>query len=209
MLANFGYKLRLLYFPVLALGTLLTLLIAGGYWLLTVHLPLFDPSSSQLLAGIFGLSALGMLPLLYARLQLLWRGTDDRWISLYYMVPMAVAGFASLFLLDYLQASTGRLTALTSIREVRQHAADTHYFTLQQCYPARQFAGAYPTIATSGKHDEHLDFTLYVACPLLSAPTDTTTVDGWLAFRYKHQISNRLAETQKQSEFRAFVQRSQ
>lgn len=130
MLANFGAKLRLLYFPVVLLGTLLALLVGGSYWLLTVRLAFFDPSSSQLLAGIFGVSALGMLPLLYARLQLLWRGTDDRWITLYYIVPMGVVGFASLFVLEYLQARTGRLAALTSIQELPQHPTDTRYYTL-------------------------------------------------------------------------------
>ncbi|QNH63805.1 rhomboid family intramembrane serine protease [Hymenobacter sediminicola] len=209
MLANFGYKLRLLYFPVVALGVLLALLIGSGYWLLTVRLALFDPSSSQLFAGIFGLSALGMWPLLYKRLQLLRRGSDDRWVMLYYMAPMAVAGFTSLFLLDYLQERTSRLIRLTSIQELRQHPTATRYFTLQECHPSRQFAGAYPAISVSGKHDEHLDFDLYLACPLLPTPTDTTAVAGWLGLHFEHQVSNRLEEAQKEAEFQAFLQRSQ
>ncbi|HEX8428050.1 rhomboid family intramembrane serine protease [Hymenobacter sp.] len=209
MLANFRGKLHLIFLPVLALGSLLMLLIAGGYWLLTVRLALFDPSSSQLLAGILGLSIVGLLPLLYRRLHLLWRGSDDRWVTLYYMVPMVAVGFSSLFLLDYVQASTGLLTALRSVRELPQQSADTYYFTLRECYPDRQHAGAYTTVTSSGKHDEYVNFELYVACPLLPAPTDTTAVAAWLGLPFRHQISSRLSNAQKEKELQSFLQRSQ
>ena len=208
MLSDVSYKLKLIYLPVLGLSILLTLTISVSYYLLVSHLHWIDPSQEQLFGGIFALSILGLLPLLYVRLKLLWRGSDDRWISLYYMAPMLTSALAALFTLDYIEASTGRLTALASIEELRLHPVPTRYYTLQECHPDLRHIGSYSTFITSGKYDQHLNLTLYVVCPLLAKPTDSVAA-AWLGITYRHQISNRLSHEQKQTEYQAFLQRSQ
>ena len=209
MLSNLGYKLRLIYLPVLGLGSLLVLLITGCYWLLVLQSALLNPSKDQLMGAVFALSILGQWPLLYARLQLLWRGEKDEWVTFYYIVPMAAVGIAALCVIHYVHASTGQLTSLNNIGELGRQSAPTRFYTLRECHPDPQHAGTHTVFTTSGKNNEKLNFDLYVACPLLLAPNDTTTAPAWLGLTYHHSVSTKLPLEEKEAEYQKFLQRSQ
>ncbi|HTB52482.1 MAG TPA: rhomboid family intramembrane serine protease [Ferruginibacter sp.] len=76
---------------------------------------------------------------------------------------------------SYLETATGKLTALSNIGEISQHAP-TKYYTLKNYYIDKDNKQIKYSSDVSGKHDEDLNLHIYIASPLtdkINAPTNS------------------------------------
>ena len=161
-------KLKLIYFPFI----IIALSIIIGYsilnWLFVIKLQLFSFNEIITNIGIpFALPWIPILIWLRPRIKLLNLKTkrDNNLPGLYIMI----AGFAiiapTIIAQQYLLTSTGKLTKLENISQLETIHELTKYYTLKDFYLDRSHSVEYASVEVSGKHNEDLNFHLYIAVP--------------------------------------------
>ncbi|WP_303311707.1 rhomboid family intramembrane serine protease [Hymenobacter sp. BT730] len=110
----------------------------------------------------------------------------------------------------YLTTSLGKLSSMHSMEELPRHEP-TRYYAVRNCWVDRLHASYYSTSSISGKHNDRLNFDLYVSTPLFSTAADTalSPVVAWLGTTYHEQISARSSEDEKEAAYRSFIQRAE
>jgi membrane associated rhomboid family serine protease len=176
------------------------------YWLVVLHWELYDPTFAVLYWGNFGLAALVLYIVLRPRLHLLRRGRDDRWVTLFYLVPMMFLVFGASFVSDYLTAATGQLTALNSPAEIG--LPFTRYYTFRQAYAYKPGVGVHNIAKPTGKNNATLTMEVYAACPLFAAAPDTVgPVRAWVAWHQKESMPMSLSAAEKNVRYQRFAHR--
>lgn len=208
MLTNYGFKLRLLFLPLVLLCGAFLMGFGALYWLLVLRWQVFDPSSETLYWLPFAIGSLLVLLVLRPRLKLLQRGADDRWVTLFYLVPAFTLTFVALFSADYLTQATGRLTPLPTPADVQRQPA-SRFYSVRQAYVHKPGLGVHTVVSPAGKNNEKLRFDVYVACPILTSAADTATPTAalWLGWKQSETISASLPDAQKERLYRAFLLR--
>lgn len=166
---TFITKLNLIFRPYLLIAVGFITLYTFLHWLLVVQtgwLPLKENVVNIILP-----IALPIIPLvlwLRPRVKLLnlkrKRGKDlvdlylaIAWISIF--IPTAIAQ-------EYMITATGKLTVLQDITELNDHPL-TKYYTLDHHYIDKNHVAVYKTANVSGRNNEYLNLSIYVACPVL------------------------------------------
>jgi membrane associated rhomboid family serine protease/RNAse (barnase) inhibitor barstar len=167
----FYAKLRLIFLPF-AIATLCTVCFYSFLnWLLIVKLNLIKVDEEVI--NFFIPFVLPWVPLLIwirPRIKLLRLNTTGRrnpvtgllmllWVTM--AVPIIIAQ-------AYMVTATGKLTNLNNISEII-HTPPTKYYKARHFYASKGFAHVKPAFSVSGKYNEHLDMTIYVAVPVFDA----------------------------------------
>jgi membrane associated rhomboid family serine protease len=206
-------KLRLIYLPFL----IIAISIIVGYsilnWLLIIKLQLFSLKEIITNLGIpFALPWIPILIWLRPRIKLLNLKTNrNRDLTELYIM---MAGFAiiapTIIAQEYLLTSTGKLTKLENISQVSNTRELTKYYTLKDFYLDRSHSVEYVSVEVSGKHNEDLNFHLYVAVPIFATATDTTKEEclAWYGIKFDDRISNRGNEAEKNAKYERFIKQS-
>lgn len=176
---SFNLKLRLIYYPFLlnAVGFILIYSFLNGW--LTIQtttisvkeevtdlwLPLTLPF---VLLAILLRSKINLLNLKpKPRLDLSKRRTTraDNLPLLYLIIAGFAIGIPSLLLQGYLRTSMGKLTPLQSISQIRENKL-TRYYTAKNFYIDTSLASFKNISWVSGKNNQYLNYTIYIACPM-------------------------------------------
>jgi rhomboid protease GluP len=206
MLANYGFKLRHIFLPAVVLVAAFLVVYGLLYWLLVLKWEVFDPTSDLVFWLPFALSGLATFLGLRSRINLLQRGSDDRWVTLYYLAPCIIILVGSLVICDYLTQATGTLTALTKPSEVAQ-LAPTRFYSLKQGYAYKPGTGLEVTVTPAGKNNTQLHIQAYAACPVLASPADSSTRTAvlWIGWTSSKQISASLPTEEKEQLYKEFL----
>jgi rhomboid protease GluP len=106
---------------------------------------------------------------------------------------------------SYLTTSTGRIEQLGDVKLINESDI-ARYYKLERFTVEKKYSGAYFDVRTSGRYNEHMDFTVYFAFPILSYPNEIISEipKYWYGIKYTEQISNRSSEDEKEKEYDAF-----
>ncbi|RYU81284.1 rhomboid family intramembrane serine protease [Hymenobacter persicinus] len=210
MLANYGFKLRHIFFPLLLVTASFVLLFGGLFWLLVLHLGWVDLNQETRFWVFFALGGIIAFLGLRGPLRLLRRGSDDRWTTLFYLVPAGMLTFGALSIANYLTQATGELASLATPAESRQHPT-ARFYTIRQLYVHKAGASVYPQATPVGKNNEKIQLDLYVACPLLATAADTAqrAAPLWLGWHETEFISSQLTTAEKETRYQEFMRRSE
>jgi rhomboid protease GluP len=201
-------KIKLLFLPfiILCFG------FAAGYiflyWLLFIHWSVLSLKEDVVQFWI-PLVFCFILVLLFLRPRVLLFKLDKnngKIRGLYYMVSAFGIFLPTIFLLDFTDTYTGKLTQLSSISDIstfpRTKYYQTKFFLLDINHP-----GFEPTISYSGKNNQNLNFDIYAAVPMTNDTTDTLQAKAFYYLHY-HERHGRLSETERKTEWSRFWKES-
>jgi membrane associated rhomboid family serine protease len=164
-------KLRLIFLPFL----IIAISIIGGYtllnWLIIIKFHFFQIKDFIVNFIIpFILPWIPILIWLRPRIKFLnlktKKGGD---LPFLYMLIAAIAIAApTIIAQEYLETATGKLTELTDISQIEKHEA-TKFYKLKDYYIDKDHISVSKTVEVSGKHNEDLNFRIYVVCPILKS----------------------------------------
>jgi rhomboid protease GluP len=106
---------------------------------------------------------------------------------------------------EYLTTATGRLRAITNIDQINKYKK-ARYYSIQKFAVLPSFRGGFTDVRTSGKYNEHLDFTTYFVVPIINDSLETTKAipKNWYGIKFGRQISNRISDDKKEQAYEAF-----
>jgi membrane associated rhomboid family serine protease len=202
-------RIRTLILPSLLILPGLTVVYSFLNWLLLLRLHLFEVKDDIVQFGI-PIVLTGLVTWFWLRPRLTILRLDTKqgshkndlyclafWIMC--MVPLIMAQFA-------LPAATGKLINLNRLNEIRNFPAE-RYFTTKQVFFRKSAPGVHIDTRTTGKNEEKLKMTVYVAIPAFGNPSDSlnSSPPAWLGFEYEKTISNDLQPAEKQAELDNFL----
>jgi len=224
---SFRLKLRLIFLPFL--------LIAGAtmlaYSLLNILLTIDNTAIpvKEIVTDLWIPLILPFIPLLIwlrPRIKLLnlktKRGDNS---SFFYLIIATLAiGAPTAILQGYWRTALGKLTPLAAISQIRENKP-TKYYSASQYYVDTALASFQNTAVVSGKGNDRLTFTIYIACPvfdkrLLVAPPmgEPVKISGktevlvsnvlpqaWACVHYEESLSNRLSSAKRHAKWEEFV----
>lgn len=131
----------------------------------------------------------------------LWTGVERK----YLLLAQTVAAFVFVALpvtiaQDCLYNMSGTLVRIADAQEIARRP-DARYFKAERiCVDGDRVAA--DSVFEDGDDDQVLHVTLYVAVPLCGRG------DLWLGLIYRHDIDERLAQAEKDAQYRAFLKRT-
>jgi rhomboid protease GluP len=128
--------------------------------------------------------------------------TENGWFSFLFLAGAAMMT-PTIIAQEYLQAATGKLTALENIEQFTEKAP-TRYYSLQHYFIDKSHAGIENHSTISGKRNQNLNYYFYIAAPIFNNGADTTSRSAtyWLCKRYSKTISNKLSKEEKDEQYR-------
>ncbi|HEX5054904.1 MAG TPA: rhomboid family intramembrane serine protease [Gammaproteobacteria bacterium] len=197
-LSAFVFKMKALYFPILWV----TLLTIFGYtflnWLLNIHLVLLHLKEEVF--KFYIPVVLPWVPILFflrRRIYLLnmkWKDAHDAWYLALWVMMLGPL----MLLQDYVIKASFDLVGARSIAEVSAHRNEK-YFQIGEFEIKKNQCVSHATARASGKHNENLNFYLYIACPFVGEDL------VWYGARYQQGISNRGELEEKDRQYRRFI----
>ncbi|MGI4740359.1 MAG: rhomboid family intramembrane serine protease [Janthinobacterium lividum] len=128
--------------------------------------------------------------------------------QLLFIVALVVFVLAWSSIGHYLRAVLSPLQQVTTLAEINRHPP-ARYYQVQQLLLDSPRIGIEQQASITGKHNEHLDFTLFIACPVAVGADTTAAVPAWLGFRYTHEMSSRASQAEKAAAYREFLRTSE
>ena len=120
-----------------------------------------------------------------------------------YQFVMAVAMAVPIIISqNYIEKSSFDLNEISSISKIKE-LKNEKYFKISSFHIDHNSSLPYVTARTSGQNNDNLNFYLYLACPF----EETSSV--WYGVEYKKNLSNRINEQRKNSEYRTFLNKSE
>ena len=116
----------------------------------------------------------------------------------------------TLFMQEYLQTATGKLTTIDTIYQIEKKE-NSKFYSIKNYYIDKEHIAVQSTLTTSGKHGEHIDMCIYIAMPILLDRQDAskTTFKYWLGKKYKKQISSNISDEEREKAFKHFSEETQ
>ena len=212
---HFAARIRLIYVPFLVIAISFIVIYSFLHWLLIIKLDL--PLDEDLVHFwlIFGLPFIPVFIWLRPRIRLLVLNEKRNLPFLYQFAAVIVVVIPCIIAQGYLETATGKLTPLQNIDQIDAQPL-TKYYTLKSHFVDKQHIGVYRRLVTSGRSNEYLEYDVDIACPILLVPIVHQKMDSndlpyilpdpkaWLCLEFKDNMSNRLSDDAKQTEFRAF-----
>ncbi len=200
-------KLRTLFLPILASGSLFLLVYSLLNWFLVAENGLLP------LDGEVANFWLPML-LVWPTASLSTRGgrynlrKDERGrITFFYMLAAVVAIAApTIVAQSYVTAAAGNLTHVKNAAEEVRAPLTKYYSADMTCIDLKHPRGHADAIV-SGHNNETLTFKFYALAPVCDARNGSPAI--WIGSVFRKSISNRLSDEAKQSEYRAFLQQTE
>jgi rhomboid protease GluP len=205
-------KISILFIPTVLtlIGTIA--IYTFLHWALFIELEIYPLKKIILTFGIpFALAAAMAWIFLRPRFKVLnlERKKGGSWKDFYSFMLMVIFALPLIIAQEYIITASGRLTELTSISEIDDHAP-TKYYTLQQFHIDKHRVGYHSDFDVGGKHNTDFNMHLYLALPILDpAGTTSTNCPAWLGIEYKKTISNKLEPAEKEKLFLEFASESQ
>ncbi|GAB2702411.1 hypothetical protein GCM10027037_29950 [Mucilaginibacter koreensis] len=166
---SFIKKLKLIYLPYLLIAIGFISVYSFLNWLLVIQTGWLALKETWINFGLpFGLPAIPIWIWLRPRIKLLRlkRKNGKDLVDFYFFIAWITVSAPTVIAQEYLLTATGKLTELTTPSTLNSHSL-TKYYTLKQYYIDKKHIGVYNKAEVSGKHNEHIDFNIYVACPIL------------------------------------------
>ena len=205
-------KLRLIYYPFLLIAVIFMLCYSLlNIWLtmVTAVLP-FNEELTDMWLPIF-LPAVPLLIWLRPRIGLASFKTkrSNNLPFLYLMVASFAIAIPSIILQDYLRKATGKLTALSSISQIRQNKP-TKYYTAKSFYVDTAHAAVKNIAKISGKNNETLNWTIFIACPMFDQRLTGADAlpQAWACMKYQEHLSSRLDPSVRREKWKTFARAS-
>lgn len=202
-------KLKLIYLPFLIIAICFIAAYTLLHWLFFIkaEIPLKEDIVKIWLP--FGLLWIPILIWLRPKINLLEFKKYDFSFTYQIIASIAIA-IPTIIAQEYLATATGKLSKLDNISEIEK-TEKTKYYTLQKYYIDKQKIGVQHTTSVSGKYNEDLNMSIYVAMPIFENIKDTVNLEctSWLGKKYSEQISNRLSDEEKDNAYKKFVAQSQ
>lgn len=149
------------------------------------------------------LAALAVFIFLYPKLKILKVKRD-----IYSFVALAILAVPLIIFQNYIEAATGELTELNTIKEIKR-SAPTKYYTLKDFYIDKDRLGFFAQFRVSGKYNENFDMSVYFTLAILENEKDPTdSPAAWLGVKYSERISNDLDPEEKNTLYQMFVKKS-
>ena len=162
-------KLRLIYLPFL----LIAFLVIFGYtflnWLVIIKLQLFNVKDFIINYIIpFAITILSVWIWLTLRIRLLNIKNigNGNLPFLYHLVAVLAITIPTIIFQHYIDAAAGKLTNLDNIEHLNRSEL-TKYYTFSDYYIDKNHISTHKDVYVSGKHNESLNFCIYVVCPIL------------------------------------------
>lgn len=161
-------RLKYIYLPYLLISIccivgyslLHWLLIIGGVDVLIKEI-IIDFWVPLVLAGVL---VFGFLQRSVKLLKLKQKNGKDL-TALYIILAGAAIVLPSIIAQSYVETATAKLTALNNITEITKHPR-TRYYTFKHFYTDKLHSRVHQSSETSGRYGEHLNFSMYVVCPV-------------------------------------------
>lgn len=144
------------------------------YWLLCIQFDVLPWKEDIIHIWIPVVAALlCVLILIRPRVHLLKLDKDGGRIrTLYYLVAAAVCYLPTLFLINFLDTATGKLTLLDSINEIKEKPA-TKYYSPNSYVLNKGRIGVQSVVSYSRKTNQNLNFDIYISLPFTGHLFDT------------------------------------
>lgn len=165
-------KLRYIYLPFLVIA----IVCITGYtflnWLLIVKMELINVNETYINFGVP--FVLPWIPIIIwlrphiKQLKLKQKSGKDSVDFYVFIVSFAIC-VPTIIAQEYLKTATGKLTQLENAAQIKQHPK-TKYYTIKNFYIDKNQIRISRNVEVSGKYNEHLDFYIYVVCPIYAKP---------------------------------------
>lgn len=211
-MAAWVLKLRLIFLPFLIMGIVFIGLYTLMNWLLFIKFELLPIKEIIRNIGLPGL--LLVIPLfvwLKPRFHLLASKNENSGRPFYYlMVAFVAIVLPTIIAQEYLTTSTGKLTELSGMNSISDHAK-TKYYTVEKYHVSKRDFGAHVTSEVTGRRHDKLWISLYIALPVYESTAEAISKypHAWLGIKYTDVINNHLSDVEKERKFDAFMERSQ
>ena len=207
-------KVKILFLP--ATLTLLTLSI--GYplvvWVFVIKLGWLNIRSGALEFGLpILLAHIVYLSFLKNRFHLLRLKTKKRSETAHFAVGMGSIIFLSLPVIvatTYVLKSSYKLVELSSPL-LAHHEDNERYYKFSKMYFDDKYSLTLPEVHTSGKHNQNLELSYYITCPILNEKDNYPTgkITHWYGVKYHKTISNRESDYRKEELYNEFIKQSE
>lgn len=166
---NLNKKLKLVFLPFLLITISSVFLYTFLNWLLIIKLQLFNVNEEWINIWIpFTLPFFPVYFLLRPRLKLLViknKGQRDNTFPI--LIAWITISAATVIAQDYIEAYTGKLTKLNTIKEInRDINKQTKYYSLKEKFIDKDHVGVSNSFGTSGRYNADFNMSIYVTCPI-------------------------------------------
>ncbi len=186
--------------PLIALG--FTALYSALDWLLVEQTGWISLDVEVVDLWIPGaLAAVLAVTLVSPRISLLKLNEARNIPFLFTVVAIATIAIPAVIAQLYIHAATGELVHVASADAIASEPRAKFYSADRICLD-RNHAAAIPVIEPVGRNNENLSIALYLAVPLCSGG------DVRIGINYQQTIGNRLSDSEKGAQYRAFLKRS-
>ena len=200
---NIKIKIKEVYLPFLlvSIGTILFYNLFR--WTLDIKLGVLPLKDDLLNFWIpFVLPWIPILIWLRRRIRILnIRGKGDNGYFVYQFVMSFAIAIPIILSQNYIEQASFDLVTINSIYEIKELPKEK-YFKINSFQVDKDLGLPHVNVRTSGKHNENLNFYLYVSSPFRNAN------DVWYGSEYTHRVSNRISDDIKESEYRSFLSKS-
>jgi membrane associated rhomboid family serine protease len=164
-------KLRLIFYPYLAVAGSFIIVYSFLNWFLTVHTSMLTVSEEA--TDFFAPIVLSIIPVVVwvvPRIKLLNLKTKKRESNVFGVAILVVIaiGAPTMVAQNYMRSATGKLTALNDITEIESRPA-AKFYTIKKHFIDKENRRLKYTVQVTGKYNGRLDLHIYLAVPI----TDT------------------------------------
>jgi rhomboid protease GluP len=200
---NIKIKLREVYFPFLLIAIATIIIYDLLRWFLDVKLGVL-PIKEDLL-NFWIPFILPWIPILIWQRRrnriLKIRGRSDNGFFLYQFIMACAITVPIIVSQKYIEKGLFTLNEVSAVNEVIKLDKEK-YFKVISFSVNRDLSVPYVTSRVTGKHNEHLTYYLYMACPF----KDSKSI--WYGVKYQKGLSNNISDSEKESEYQHFVESS-
>ncbi|NML66169.1 rhomboid family intramembrane serine protease [Hymenobacter sp. RP-2-7] len=198
-------KLRYIGWPYLRVWVVFVAVAAGLHAALAWLLPTTEPPEWLWIWAGPGVGCLLLvLLLLWPGFRLVRDGRNGSNLGqLLVVVAAATLAFAWGSLAFGLRAALSPLRPVATLTEAA--ALPARYYQVRQVNLDTARIGVEQRAEVTGRNNETLSLSVYVACPAAAAGRPAT-IPAWLGWHYSRAIQNRLPDQQKEAAYREFLQ---
>jgi rhomboid protease GluP len=204
------FKLRYLGLPVALLSLAFTLVYSFLNWLLVARsgwIPLDEDIVDWWLPA--GLAWILVIVLIQPRLRVLkFRDKRGNLPFLYHLGALAVVAVPAMIAQGYVRTASGDLTHVEDADLIATNPGSKFYTADHLCMHLIRPVSK-PFVTASGRHNETLNFDLYVIAHICSNRGPYVHEDRvWIGSHYHRGIANNLPDSAKDETFKSFVRES-
>ena len=203
---NLTSKTKLVFLPLLAQALLFIIIYCFLYWLLWIKLDIIPLRHDIVHLWVpMALSFLVILLFTRPRIHLLKLDKDNgRLRGLYYMAGTAILFVPCMIFMSYLDSATGKLTTLDLVSQIKTKPV-TKYYKPNTFILNKVFTGVEATSTYSGKHNQYLNWNLYITVPFTDHLFDTLqSPSAFLLIKYRQQLSSKISEQLRKDKWKEF-----